>query len=131
MSRKGDVEERKVVKIFEDLGYGAIRVPASGARTKSDKPDVIAGNGRFHFAVEVKSSKNDYIYIRKKQVEELERFSARFGAKPLIVAHFTRLPYTVFNPARLERTKNGKYKIHRKDVEKNLSLETYLIQKEI
>lgn len=117
MSKKGALEERQVVKTFTTYGYGAIRVPASGARTKDDKPDVIAGNSRNYYAVEVKSSKNDYIYIREEQVEELLRFSALFGAKPLICVKFTRKPYVVFNPYHLKRTKSGKYTVHRGDVE--------------
>ncbi|MBO7210052.1 MAG: Holliday junction resolvase [Methanobrevibacter sp.] len=114
MSRNGSKEERDVVKMFEKYGFGAIRVPASGARTKSDKPDVIAGNGRIYYAVEVKSSKNNYIYIRDEQINELFRFATSFGAVPLVVAKFTREPYVAYNPHLMMKTNSGKYKIQRK-----------------
>lgn len=126
MSKKGSNEERQVVKIFEEKGYGAIRVPASGARTKSDKPDVLAGNSKHYYAIEVKSSKNDYIYIREEQIEELIRFSAKFGATPLVCAKFTRKPYTIFNPYQLKRTNSGKYTIKRDDLDSGKILEEYI-----
>ena len=130
MSKKGSHEERQVVKICQEHGYASIRVPASGARTRDDKPDVIAGNGKYYFAIEVKSSKKDYIYIRHEQIEELIRFSNKFGAVPLVCAKFTREPYSVFPIRSLEMTPSGKYKIHRKDVEKHISLQEYLKLKE-
>lgn len=118
MSKKGSNEERAVVKLFEERGFGAIRVPASGARTKSDKPDVVAGNGVDYYAVEVKSSKNDYIYIRSEQIDELINFASVFGAVPLVVAKFTYVPFKAFNICDLKVTKGGKYSIHR-DFAKN------------
>ena len=131
MSKKGSMEERTVVKLFEGLNYGAIRVPASGARTSSDKPDVVAGNGTNYYAVEVKSSKNDYIYIRQEQVEELLRFSERFGATPLIVAKFTRLDYITFTINELNQTKSGKYTIHRDDAREGIPLIDFVKEHEV
>ena len=126
MSKKGSKEERDVVKLFEKYGFGAIRVPASGARTKSDKPDVVAGNGKYYFAVEVKSSKNDYIYIREEQIDELLRFAISFGATALVVAKFTHKPFIAYNPHMLLRTKSGKYKIERKWISEADSFEDIL-----
>lgn len=129
MSKKGSNEERAVVKLFEERGFGAIRVPASGARTKSDKPDVLAGNGKFYFAVEVKSSKNDYIYIRSEQVDELLNFASAFGAVPLVVAKFTYVPYKVFSPSKLNVTKSGKYTIHRDFAKDGIDLVDFIDEK--
>lgn len=131
MSKKGSLEERTVVKLFEALGYGAIRVPASGARTNSDKPDVVAGNGVNYYAVEVKSSKKDYIYIRSEQVDELLRFSERFGAVPLIVAKFTRLDYIVFRINDMKRTKSGKYSIQRDEAREGITLIDFVKEHEV
>lgn len=130
MSKKGSLEERTVVKLFEALGYGAIRVPASGARTNSDKPDVVAGNGTNYYAVEVKSSKKNYIYIRAEQVEELLRFSERFGAVPLIVAKFTRLDYIAFEINELKQTKSGKYTVHRDEAREGIPIIEYVKEHE-
>lgn len=126
MSKKGSLEERQVVKIFEENGYGAIRVPASGSRTNMDKPDVIAGNSRNYYAVEVKSTKNNYIYIRPEQIEELVRFSAKFGAEPLVCAKFTRMPYTVFNPYLIRKTPHNTHVIKREEISKGTPLEEFI-----
>ena len=126
MSKKGSNEERAVVKLFEERGFGAIRVPASGARTKSDKPDVVAGNGVDYYAVEVKSSKNDYIYIRSEQIDELVNFASAFGAVPLVVAKFTYVPFKAFNIGDLNVTKGGKYSIHRDFAKDSIDFVDYI-----
>lgn len=126
MSRKGVLEERTVVSIFEENGYKATRIPASGGRTKRDLPDVIAGNGRRYYAVEVKSSKQNHIYIREEQVYELIRFARGFGATPIVVAKFTRKPYKVFDIIELETTDSGKYVISRKNINQQFNLNDYI-----
>lgn len=126
MSRKGILEERTVVQIFEENGYKATRIPASGGRTKRALPDVIAGNGRRYYAVEVKTSKNDYIYIRQEQVEELVHFAHGFGATPIVVAKFTHKPYKVFDIIELETTDSGKYVINRNNINQQFNLEDYI-----
>ncbi len=130
MSKKGSNEERAVVRLFEELGYGAIRVPASGARTKSDKPDVLAGNGRNYYAIEVKSSRNDYIYIRSEQIDELLNFASRFGATPILAVKFTYVPFKVFNPLDLNVTKSGKYTIHRSSAKDDIDLLDYIKERD-
>lgn len=116
MSKKGSLEERYLVKFLEEHGYAATRIPASGGATKSDRPDVLAGNGKKCYAFEVKSSKKDTIYIREEQIEELLRFSFKFGATPLVCVKFTREPYTLLNINLLERTPKGNYKIKRENI---------------
>lgn len=123
MSKKGSLEERWLVHYFENNGYAATRIPASGGATKSDRPDVLAGNGIDIYAVEVKSSKKDTIYIRGEQVEELIRFSLKFGAEPLICAKFTRKPYVLLKVNQLIKTKGGNYKINRNTIEDGIALQ--------
>ena len=123
MSKKGSLEERYLVNYLEKKGFAATRIPASGGATKSDRPDVLAGNGENSYAFEVKSSKKDVIYIRSEQIDELLRFSYKFGAKPLVCVKFTRKPYVLFNVPMLERTAKGNYKIRRNDLEKGMELE--------
>ena len=123
MSKRGSTEERHLVKYLEQHGFAATRIPASGGATKSDRPDVLAGNGKHSYAFEVKSSKKDTIYIRKEQIEELLRFSYKFGAKPLLCVKFTRKPYTLFPINLLGRTKNHNYRIKRDELYKGQKLE--------
>ncbi len=123
MSKKGSLEERYLVNYLEKCGFAATRIPASGGATKSDRPDVLAGNGENCYAFEVKSSKKDTIYIREEQIKELLRFSHKFGAKPLLCIKFTRKPYTLMNVNVLERTPKGNYKVRRDDLGKGHPLE--------
>lgn len=122
MSKRGSVEERWLVKYLEQHGYASTRIPASGGATKSDRPDVLAGNGIKCYAFEVKSSKKDYIYIREEQIEELKRFSYKFGAKPLVCVKFTREPYVILKLNQLKRTAKGNYKINRSDINDGVEL---------
>ena len=127
MSRKGVLEERTVVSIFENNGYKATRIPGSGGRTKRDLPDVIAGNGRRYYAVEVKSSKQNYIYIREEQIYELIRFARGFGATPIVVAKFPHKSYKVFDIIELETTDEGTYKISKENIDEQFNLNDYII----
>lgn len=127
MSRKGIREERTVIQIFEENGYKATRIPASGGRTQRALPDVIAGNRRRYYAVEVKSSKNDYIYIREEQIQELIEFAHGFGATPIVVVKFTWKPYKVFDIIELETTDSGNYVIRRDNIDEQFNLEDYII----
>lgn len=129
MSNKGYNEERTVVQIFETNGYKATRIPASGGRTKRALPDVIAGNGRKYYAAEIKSSKNDHIYIRSEQVEELVHFSHGFGATPIVVAKFTWKPYKVFDIIEIETTDSGNYVIRRENIDQQFNLDDYITNK--
>ena len=113
MSKKGAIEERHIVHIFEQNGYSAIRIPASGGGTKLDRPYVLAGNGYNTYAIEVKSSRKNNIYIRKEQINELKRLSKRFGAKPVICVKFTYKPYIILTIEQIFRTRTGNYKITR------------------
>lgn len=126
MSRKGILEERTVISIFEENGYRATRIPASGGRTQRALPDVLAGNGRRYYAVEVKSSKNDYIYIHEEQIQELIEFAHGFGATPLVVAKFTWKPYKVFDIIELETADSGNYVIRRDNIDEQFNLEDYI-----
>ncbi|WP_303235788.1 Holliday junction resolvase Hjc [Methanosphaera cuniculi] len=129
MSNKGYNEERTVVQIFETNGYRATRIPASGGRTKRALPDVIAGNGRKYYAAEIKSSKNDYIYIKEEQIQELLEFAHGFGATPIVVVKFTYKPYKVFDIIEIETTDSGKYVISRKNIDQQFNLDDYITNK--
>lgn len=87
-SRKGDRAERDLVNELHERGYAVIRAPASGAATDRELPDVLAGDGVDHYAIEVKVSGGNPIYLSKDEVDDLGYFAKNFGATPLIGAKF-------------------------------------------
>ncbi|MBM4241245.1 MAG: Holliday junction resolvase [Euryarchaeota archaeon] len=111
MSRKGTKEERDLVQMFWDSNFAAMRAPASGGATKKPLPDVIAGNGSVYFAIEVKSSSQDRIYIDSGKILGLREFSDIFGAKPYIGVKFRRKKWIFIKLDDLETTKNENYKL--------------------
>ncbi|RLI28105.1 MAG: Holliday junction resolvase, partial [Candidatus Hecatellales archaeon] len=87
---KGVKEERELVKILDRLGFAVLRAPASGSRTKLDRPDIVAGRRGLIIALEVKTTSRERLYLRKESIEQLIRFSDRFGAKPFLAVKFKR-----------------------------------------
>ncbi len=118
MSKKGSKEERDLVSMFWDVDFAAMRAPASGSATKKPLPDVIAGNGNVYFAIEVKSSSKDKIYINSEKILGLREFSSIFGAKAYVGVKFKRKKWLFVSLDDLEITKGENYKL-----DKNLALE--------
>ena len=85
---RGIREERELVKLLDRLGFAVVRAPASGSRTKLDRPDILAGRRGFIIALEVKTSSRETLYLRRESVEQLVRFSEKFGAKPFMAVKF-------------------------------------------
>lgn len=89
-----------------------LRAPASGAKTRLDRPDIVAGRKGFHISIEVKTTNRKTLYINRESIEQLLRFAERFGAKPLLAVKFKRQRrgWLIFEPSQLERTSKG-YKL--------------------
>jgi len=87
---KGVREERELVKILDRLGFAVLRAPASGSRTRLDRPDLLAGRKGFIVALEVKTTSRETLYLGEESVAQLLRFSRRFGAKPFLAVKFKR-----------------------------------------
>lgn len=95
-NEKGSRRERELVNAADDLGLGALRLPASGSATKRDLPDVLLGDpvkmaeGTFSdlYAIEAKASAEKPIYIERAEVEALKAFSDLWGARPLLGTFF-------------------------------------------
>lgn len=121
MVKKGSAEERDLVHKLWDRDFAAMRAPASGGATKKPLPDVIAGNGKIYLAIEVKTTTKDKIYIDYPQIDDLELFSKKFGAKCYIGVKFKYTKWLFLEPKDVERTKKNNYKI-----EKNYALEKAL-----
>ncbi|MHA1269677.1 MAG: Holliday junction resolvase Hjc [Candidatus Helarchaeota archaeon] len=90
MVKKGINIERQLVRKLWNAGFAAIRVPASGAGSSNfPKPDIICGNGKRYLAFEVKSTKNEILYINKYDIESLTEFCEIFGAEPYLAVKFS------------------------------------------
>lgn len=122
---KGTYYERQLVKAFWDAGFGVVRSPTSGGATSRTLPDIIVGNGKKYYAIEVKMKKSLPVYIRPEQMEELLEFSKRFGAEPYVAV---KLPYQSWKfVLATEIPRNGKnYKVGKEEYLKGLKLDDLL-----
>ena len=112
-SAKGDRRERELVNRLDEAGFAVMRAPASGSATERELPDVLAGNGDEFFAIEVKSSAADSIYLSGEEVTALVYFARNFGAKPRIGVRFDREDWYFFHPGDLYQTDGGNYRVKR------------------
>ena len=85
---KGVREERELVNLLDRLGFAVLRAPASGSKTRLDRPDILAGRKGLIIALEVKSTSKRVLYVHGESVAQLKRFSERFGAKPFLAVKF-------------------------------------------
>jgi holliday junction resolvase Hjr len=99
---KGSRVERELLDILTKNGWRAARVAGSGTN-KNTFCDLIAGkNGLGGFAIEIKSSKKDRIYITKEQIEEFSKFVDIMGLNPVIAVRFNREGWLFLHPNKLE-----------------------------
>ncbi len=112
MSKTGSKEERDLVHKLWDSGFAAMRAPASGGATKRPLPDVLAGNGKLYLAIEVKSTRQDHIYIDNEKISNLIEFSEIFGATPYVGAKFIRKPWRFIKLEDLHITRNKNYRVN-------------------
>jgi len=124
---KGYYYERQLVKAFWDAGFAVIRAPASGGATSRPIPDIVAGNGKYYYAIEVKTRRKLPVYIREDQINEVKEFSRRFGARAFVAV---KLPYKCWRMIAVERlSKSGRnsYKIGEEEFLNGLELESLLM----
>ena len=130
MTRKGIAAERQLVNKFWQNDFAAIRVPASGAGSKSvPKPDIIVGNGQKYYAFEVKTTNSERIYLREDEIDELVSFSDTFGSEPLVAVRFKKetREWLFFEIHHLRRTTSGNYIIdYAEDFSKGLDFNSLL-----
>lgn len=111
--KNGFNKERDLVDFLLNHGYEAVRVAGSGAGTKRGLPDIIAGNSKAIYAIELKSSSKDNIHIRQEQLKGLIDFSKGFGAIPVVAVKFYRVPYAFLSMNDLRFSKAGNVNISR------------------
>lgn len=98
---KGTKTERELIHLFWSRGWAAVRVAGSGS-IKYPVPDIVAGNGVRHLAIECKSSGERRRYLTKEEVGSLVEFARRFGAEPWIGARFDAQSWYFIAPHDLE-----------------------------
>lgn len=100
---KGVRGEREFINLLWSRGYAALRAPASGAASRTPRPDILAGNSKLRrqLAFELKVTHKKVIYVSREQIDGLLEFSKRFGCKPYLGVKFTahRQPW-IFIPAK-------------------------------
>ena len=111
---KGVRGERELINLLWSHGYAALRAPASGAASRTPRPDILAGNSKLrrHLAFELKVTHKKVIYVSKEQIAGLTEFAKRFGCKPYLGVKFTakHQPW-IFIPVRLLRSASNSFKI--------------------
>lgn len=103
--RKGYKKEWELFHFLWKKGFAVARVAGSGS-TSMPACDLIAGNKKEKWAIEVKSTKNSKVYINKNQIKELLEFSEKFGLEPVIFVKFFRKGWYLFNLKDLEKKGN-------------------------
>ena len=94
--------------MFNDTNsWAAVRIAGSGL-TSDPNPDVLAGNGKRHIAVECKSLKGEYQYLYEDDIKQLKYFSLKFGAEPWFGIRFNNKGWFFLKFEDLVLTKNNK-----------------------
>ena len=88
--KRGIQEERQLARLFWKRGFAVMRAPASGASTQMPRPDIVTGNSEkgVQFAIEVKTTNSDKLYIAHESIRQLLDFSQLFGCKPILALKF-------------------------------------------
>lgn len=88
--------ERKLVRLFEENGWGTLPSGSSGSGTDFDRPDMLVGNTTSGvgapLGIEAKTTAKDAITIRESEGDQLERWCANFGAAPVIAVYWKGPP---------------------------------------
>lgn len=88
---KGTRAERELLHMFYDTEkWICLRAPGSG-NIPIPSPDLLAGNGIRHLAIECKSVKKNSKYLSKQEITDLKTFANKFGAEPWIGIRFDNI----------------------------------------
>lgn len=91
MKKKGTRAERELVHMFWGTGKWTVMRSAGSGSTPFPSPDLVAGDGSRHLAIECKSIKDKRKYFSKEDVEQLKKFAKGFGAEPWIGIRFDNI----------------------------------------
>lgn len=99
---KGIGAERELIhKFWSTDNWVAHRIAGSGS-SKYPSPDIIASNNVRKIAIECKTSREQRLYIGKREIEELNKFGQMFGAEPWVGIKFNRQNWFFLTPEELE-----------------------------
>jgi len=123
----GATYERALVRELYDRGFGALRLPSSGAGTDRPLPDLLIGTAEREddwpllVAAEIKSGKRMTLYADGDEVAALQDFCDRFGARPALVARYTSqgssTAYFFVTPSDARVTDAGNYGLPETDIQ--------------
>jgi Holliday junction resolvase len=99
---KGSNAERELVSIFTENGWRAARIAGSGVNDESPCDIIVGKIGKKGHTIEAKSSRSDYIYIKKSQIEDFILFSSVIGLRPVIAVRFTYEGWLFLDPEQLK-----------------------------
>lgn len=102
---KGARGENELGDEFSERGYAWMRAPGSGTAQR-ELPDVVVGNGENMYAFEVKrwGNEEDYQYLSKKEVNDLQFFANKFGMEYFISVRFDHGSWGFFKKEELHET---------------------------
>ena len=112
---KGSNAERELVSLFTENGWRAARIAGSGVNDESPCDIIVGKIGQRGFTIEAKSSRSDYVYIKKSQIEDFILFSNIIGLKPVIAVRFSYEGWLFINPEQLEDSGKN-FVIYRKNL---------------
>jgi len=96
-----------------------MRAPASGSATKRPLPDIVAGSGKrgLQFAIEVKTTKAETLYVDKDSIRQLVEFAHTFGCEPVLAIKFKGRgrSWLLIKPSQLTSPRGQNYRITLKD----------------
>lgn len=104
--KRGFDAERELLHLLSEKGFACARVAGSGM-IQETSCDLLAGNGKKFYAIEVKICSKDRKYFEEKQIKSLVEFAKKFGAESLIAVKFLRRGWYFITPEELEKTKKG------------------------
>jgi len=95
---KGYSAELELETLLQKWGYATLRAPGSGGRTEDPRPDVVAISGEYKktggmneklnghriYAIELKANNDGTAYLDAHEVEELEEWADKAGAKAFV-----------------------------------------------
>jgi len=97
--RKGSNYERELLEMFHSTGFNGLRAAGSGS-SRFPSPDLLVGRNGEVFAIEVKATSKEFVYVSEGQLSELLQFSQNLNATPLICVKFIGKGWRFFNHPR-------------------------------
>jgi Holliday junction resolvase len=103
---KGSNAERELLQKFWERGWTACRVAGSGSM-RYPSPDIISTkNGRI-LAIECKSTREKYKYLKKEEIIQLMEYATISQSTPYIALRFMKEDWLFIHPEDLEEKKTS------------------------